>query len=98
MNDWKVFLGIALGVLVAVLYPLLKGYVQKDFGPTAAPGLPPWVVKYARLFLFCLVTAVIVMAGFRALQPDVRISFWAALLMGFGYEASVEKVLARPKA
>jgi predicted Na+-dependent transporter len=92
MNDWAVYFGIALGVLVAVLYPVLKGYIQKDFGPTAAPGLPPWVAKYARLFVFCLLSALIVLAVFRAARPDVRITFWVAIVMGFGYEATVEKV------
>jgi predicted Na+-dependent transporter len=90
------FLGIALGVLVAVIYPVLKGYIQKEFVTTGAPGVPPWIRKYGALFLFCLVTALIVLAGFRAVKPDVQISFWVALLMGFGYEASVEKVFAKP--
>jgi len=96
MGDWSAFVGIALGVLIAVVYPLLKGYIQNVYGPTAAPGLPPWIVKYAALFAFCLLSALIVLAVFRAAKPDTPISFWVALVMGFGYESSVEKVFAKP--
>src|SRR5690348_4523560 len=96
MGDLGAYLGIALGVLIAVVYPLLKGYIQKQYGPTAKPGLPPWIVKYAALFAFCLLSALIVLAAFRAAKPDTSISFWVALVMGFGYESSVEKFFAKP--
>ncbi|GAA1695693.1 hypothetical protein GCM10009745_46900 [Kribbella yunnanensis] len=88
------YLGIALGVLAAILYTFLKGYIQKDFGATA--GLPPWVPKYVRLFLFCLVTALVLLAIVRSLKPDLQLTFWQALLAGFGYEATIEKLKSRP--
>jgi predicted lysophospholipase L1 biosynthesis ABC-type transport system permease subunit len=96
MDDVGAFFGIALGVLIAVIFPVLKGYVLGQFGPTAAPGLPPWVKKYGALFLFSLVTALIVLAVFRNVKPDTEISFWFALLLGFGYEASIEKAVQKP--
>jgi len=96
MNDILSFIGIALGVLVAVVYPILKGYIQKQFPPLAAPGFPPWVKKYAALTIFCLLTALIVLAVYRAANPDTHITFWVALVMGFGWESSVEKVFAKP--
>lgn len=89
------FLGIALGVLLAVLYPVLKGYITDEFS-TKARGLPAWVPKYAALVAFCLITATIVLAGFRSVKPDLQISFWVAVLMGFGYEASIEKLFVKP--
>ncbi len=94
----EAFLGIALGVLIAVLYPVIRGYVKKEFGPTAKPGLPPWVKKYAALLVFCLVSALIVLAAFKAVKPDAQISFLGAVLMGIGYEAVVEKVVRKPLA
>jgi hypothetical protein len=98
VGDVGAYLGIALGVLIAVVYPVLKGYIKQEFGPIAAPGLPPWVVKYSALFAFCLLTALILLAVLRAAKPDAQIGFWAALLMGFGYEASVEKVFSKQAA
>lgn len=95
MNDIGPFLGIALGVLVAITYPILKGYVKETFGPTQGV-LPPWVKDYGLLMLFCLMTAFIALALYRSSNPDAEISFWVAVVMGFGWEASVEKAFAPP--
>jgi len=96
MNDIQAYGGVSLGVLVAVIYPVLKGYVTKEFQPTLAPGLPPWLKKYGALALFCFVTALIVLGVYRSTSPDSEITFWAALALGFGWEASVEKLFAKP--
>jgi hypothetical protein len=41
------YLGICLGVVIAVLYPVLRGYITKAFPPTtAAPGIPEPIKKY----------------------------------------------------
>jgi hypothetical protein len=96
MGDVAAFFGIALGVLIAVVYPIVKGYVQDVYGATAAPGLPPWVKKYAILLVFCLLTALVVLAVYRSTEPDTEIGFWVALVMGFGWESSVEKIFTRP--
>jgi hypothetical protein len=93
MSDGLVFFAIALGVFLAVLYPVLYGFIRQQFPSTAAPGLPPWMKKYLALFAFSLVTALIVLAFFRSANPDTHVSFWSALVMGFGWEASVEKLL-----
>ena len=37
------YLGICLGVVIAVLYPLMRGYITKAFprpSELAAPGIP----------------------------------------------------------
>lgn len=86
---------VALGVLGAVVYPTLYGAIRKQFPAEAAPGLPSWMrsalKKYGLLFLFCVVTAVIVVAVFRQTsQADV--SVFKALLLGFGFEAIIEKL------
>jgi hypothetical protein len=91
-SDLKAYLGISAGVCIAVVYPVLKGYVLSQFPPTAAPGLPPWVKKYGALFLFSLLTAAIIFAVYRNQNPDTKISFLGALALGFGWEATIEKV------
>lgn len=97
MSDIVPLFGVALGVLVAVLYPVIKGYVQKEFVATAAPEFfPPWAKKYLALGIFCLLTGLIILAGYRAVNPDTQVSFWMALVMGFGWESSVEKLFAKP--
>ncbi|MEA2523177.1 MAG: hypothetical protein QOF73_404 [Thermomicrobiales bacterium] len=95
MNDAGAFVGIALGVLVAVLYPILRGYIKKEFVALAGPGLPPWVKKYAALFFFCLITAFIALAVIRS-SSDAKIAFWQAVMIGLGWEAVVEKAFAKP--
>lgn len=52
--------------------------------------------KYGALLLFSLVSALIVMAIYRNANPDATVSFWAAFLLGFGWEASIEKFFAKP--
>jgi predicted Na+-dependent transporter len=94
----EAFWGIALGVLIAVLYPVIRGFIMKEFGPTATVGVPPWAKKYGALLVFCLASALIVLAVVKAAKPDAQISFWAGLFMGIGYEAVVEKVLRKPLA
>jgi len=39
-----------------------------------------------------MITALIILAVYRSSNPDTDISFYAALAMGFGWEASIEKV------
>jgi hypothetical protein len=96
MGDVGAFLGIALGVLVAIVYPILKGYITREFAPTAGPRLPPWVKKYAALAAFCLLTAFVVLGFYRSNNPEADLSFWAAVVLGFGWESTVEKLFASP--
>jgi predicted Na+-dependent transporter len=90
------YLGIALGVLVAIVYPVLRGFVTKEFQPTAAPGLPPWVKKYGGLLLFSLVTALIVLAVYNSQNSGTDLTFLKAFLLGIGWEAIVEKAYRKP--
>jgi hypothetical protein len=96
VSDVETWLSIALGVFIAVIYPVLYRYVRKEFPPTAGI-ISPWVKevlkKYGALFLFSLLTAFIVFGFYRTNHPDTRLGFWTAACMGFGFEASVEKIL-----
>lgn len=93
MSDIWAYLAIAGGVLVGVLHPVLLGFVRNQFPPTASGGLPPWVKKYGGLFLFCLVTALIVLALWKNANPEASLAWYAAFLLGYGWESFVEKSL-----
>lgn len=38
-------------------------------------------------------SAFVVLGLYRSNHPDVRLGFWTAVCMGFGFDASVEKLL-----
>jgi hypothetical protein len=96
VSDVQTWLSIALGVFIAVIYPVLYRYIRKEFPPTAAI-ISPWVKevtkKYGALFVFSLLSAFVVFGLYRSNHPDARLGFWTAVCMGFGFEASIEKVL-----
>jgi hypothetical protein len=96
VSDVQLWLSITVGVLIAVIYPVLYRYILREFPPTAAI-VSPWVKqlfkKYGALFAFSLITAFVVLALYRSTHPDTKLGFWTAVCMGFGFEASVEKIL-----
>jgi len=55
--EWRVT------VAVAVIVPVLSGFVRQKFKATAVIDLPPWMDKHGALLLFSLITAVIRLAG-----------------------------------
>jgi len=87
-------LSIALGVVIAVVYPILMGYVRGVF--TATAGMPPWFKKYSALLVFSLLTGLIVLAIYEQTNPGQEVSFLGGLLLGFGYESSLEKLVVKP--
>lgn len=49
--------------------------------------------KYGALFAFSLLTTFLVLGFYRSNHREARLGFWTAVCMGFGFEASVEKIL-----
>jgi hypothetical protein len=98
MSDIRFVLVVALGVALAVVYPPLRGFILRQFPPQAGP-FPSWLKsalkKYGGLFAFCVIAAIILVMVFRG-NSNANPGFWAALAMGFGFEASIEK-LAFPR-
>jgi hypothetical protein len=88
-------LGVALGVAISIVLPVLRGYIQRDF-VTIKGTLPPWVKKYGRLALFSVITALIILAIYESTDPKTKLTFLGAVLLGFGWEAAVEKFLRPP--
>lgn len=89
--DW---LWICAGVLISVILPVLSAYVRSVFKPTAA-GVD--FKKYGALLLFSALTSLLVLAAFRVAQPDQQILWYAALLAGYGWEATLEKIIVGPR-
>jgi len=81
---------MVLGVFIAVVLPPLSAYIKQQFQPKAA------VIdlkKYVALFAFCSIVGLLVLAFFRQAQPDNEITYFAALLAGYTWESTVEKVV-----
>lgn len=96
MNDTSAYVWISMGVLVSVIFPILSGFIHKVFRPEGAPGMPQWLKKYGGLFVFCLVTSLICLAGWKATHPNATFEWYTAFLLGFGWESAVEKMQKNP--
>jgi hypothetical protein len=89
--DW---LWICGGVAISVVLPILSVLVKANFGKASAADHD--FGKYLALAAFCAVTAVLVLAIYRSVKPDDEILWYAALLAGYGWEATLEKVILGP--
>lgn len=98
MSDAWIFIWAAIGVVIAVLFPLLSGFIRREFPTTAAVGIPPWLRKYGALLVFSLVTSLIVVAIFRSQTPDEDVAWYTAFLLGFAWEATIEKFTRKDPA
>lgn len=97
--DLGAFIWTVLGVLAAVLLPILVAAVRKTFPKSLVDGgVPPWVKAYALLFVFSVVAATISLAAWYSAQPgpDPEIKWYTAFLIGFGWEAAIEKLINPP--
>lgn len=91
MNELGPFGWVASGIVVAVIFPVLSGFVRNEFKPTAAVDPPSWVKKYGALLLFSLVTALICLAVWRSTYPSDTLPWFTMFLFAFGWESAIEK-------
>jgi hypothetical protein len=93
VSPFQFYLFVVLGVLAAVALPVLAGLFRKKLR-VAGPGggLPPWVIEYGAIALFCVLTALLVFAFYRSQNPDAKLYWHTAVLLGFAWESGVEKV------
>ncbi len=97
MTDWNAFVWIAAGVIVAVVLPVLKGFIKGAFPPGKSEAiLPPWVLKYGGLLIFGGLTALIVLAVTKSQHPNLELRWYSAFLLGFSSEAFLEKLIQNP--
>jgi hypothetical protein len=93
MSAWLAYLLIVGGIVISVLYPILRQALPAPSGGVAGmSGFLPRAWHAARpyvvLLLFAAITAPLVMA----FLGDKVDSWPAALLAGFAWEATIEKV------
>jgi hypothetical protein len=86
---------MAVGVFFAVIFPVISGLVRKEFPPTAGAGLPPWLKRWGGLLIFCLISALLVLAFWKSKNPGATLEWYTALIYGFGYESAIEKIFAK---
>ena len=92
--DLGVFLWTVAGVLAAVLFPILAAAVKREFpARVVGSGMPPWVRKYAILFIYAALASLAGLAIWISQNPDEKIPWFTAFLIGFGAEAAIEKFL-----
>lgn len=91
VGTFPALLLMAFGVAISVVLPVLSAYVLAQFRPTArAINLR----KYLALLAFSLVTGIILLAAYRTAQPKAAITWYGALLFGYGWEATLAKLTA----
>ena len=96
MSDVQAYLFVVLGVVAAVLIPVLKGIVKNSFPPTAAGAVPSWVKEYVAFAAFALLAALIALAAWRASDPNAQLTWYTAVLIGFSFESVIEKLVKQP--
>ncbi|HEY0558321.1 MAG TPA: hypothetical protein VGG20_28985 [Thermoanaerobaculia bacterium] len=97
MTEMHAYLWMSFGVLVAIVFPVLRAAVAPK--PLAKViGLPPWVKKYGLLLLFCAVTGIILLAAYLAAKPGALegLKWFTAFLFGFSWESAIEKITTKP--
>lgn len=87
-DNAKSYMWIAVGVLIGVLLPVLSSYVKNHFKAGSIDFTP-----YLLLLLFSLLLGLLILAGLRSQDPDKVITWFTALLAGYGGEATLEKLL-----
>jgi hypothetical protein len=97
MTEMQAYLWMSFGVLIAIIFPILRAAVAPK-QMKMVDGLPPWVRKYGLLLLFCAVTGVILLAGYLAAKPDALkdLKWFTAFLFGFSWESAIEKITTKP--
>jgi hypothetical protein len=98
MTDLQAYGLVCLGIITAVVFPVLASAVRKYFpkGQSIA-GLPDWFAKYLLLGVFGLVTGVAVFAIFKQAHPGPVTTWYGPYLAGFGWESTLDAFF-RPRA
>jgi hypothetical protein len=94
--DLTIYLWICLGVIVAVVWPMLKASLRK-FTLVGGVGVPAWLKPYLILLAFAVITGLVIFAYWRSQHPNDTLAWYAAFLLGFAWEATFEKITTTPK-
>jgi hypothetical protein len=96
MSDVVAFGWIVAGVFAGVLLPYLANIIRQEFPTTAGLGIPPWIKRYFLLFVFGVIVGGVTLAIYRAQNPTGELAWYTAFLIGYGWQATLEK-FGRPK-
>lgn len=93
MSFWQTYFAVAAGVVISVLYPILRQALPKPpAGPAGLQAFLPRAWRFAKPYLALLIIALVTAPLIMAFLGD-RLAGWpAALLAGFAWEATIEKV------
>jgi|SRR5882762_719197 len=98
LDDTTGFVAVVIGVVVAVILPLLCDLVRKYF-PALGGGFWDkyhWVARYVVLGFFSVVVGAIIYAQWRNGHPTGVLKGTDGFLLGFSGESAIEKMF-RPK-
>ena len=95
--DLAIYFWICVGVIVAVVWPILKAKAHK-FLQVGGVGMPAWLKPYLILLAFAAVTGIVIFAYWRSQHPTDTLEWYGAFLLGFAWEATFEKITTTPKA
>jgi hypothetical protein len=95
-DNFVAWIWMCVGVLVSVALPPLSSYVRSQFGATTAATVN--FKKYGALLMFSALTALVILAAYRAAKPNAQVAWYAALLAGYAWAATLEKLGFDPKS
>lgn len=91
--DWQIYLITVAGIVISVIYPILRQALPKPkAGVAGVPGFLPRVWNVAKPYIVTLILAFVTAPLIMAFMGDKLDSWPAALLAGFAWEATIEKV------
>ena len=96
MSDLYAYIWITLGVIIAVILPVMMAYLRKEFPSTqlrVSRGIPPWLKRYVLLGVISLVVGLVCLAIWKNENPANTLTWYAALVVGFAWESAVEKFI-----
>jgi hypothetical protein len=89
-DDVVAYCWVLLGVLIAAVWPPIAAAARQILKPTAA-GIN--LRKYAVVFAFCALTAVLALVVYRKSDPTGSIPYYLAIWVGYTWEATIEKAV-----
>jgi chromate transport protein ChrA len=93
MSFWSTYLAVVAGIVISVLYPILRQALPRPrVGVAGVPGFLPRAWNASKPYIVTLIFAFVTAPLIMAFLGDKLDSWPAALLAGFAWEATIEKV------
>jgi hypothetical protein len=93
MSFWLTYLLVVAGIVISVIYPILRQALPRPPAKAAGvPGLMPRIWNAARPYIATLILALVTAPLIMGFLGDKLDNWASALLAGFAWEATIEKV------